>query len=227
MTGEVFETIRNYMRSMADAAAHDELHIYRVLHQALKIAANYEEIDRDVLLAACLLHDIGRKAQLEDSRICHAVEGGHLAYAFMKKLGWEEARCRHVRDCVTTHRFRSDNPPQTLEAKILFDADKLDVTGALGIARSLAYEGQLGEPLYRVNADFQIDRDFSKEAPPSFLKEYNFKLIKLYDRFYTPEAARIAQKRRAVLESYYNALLEEIDLSGLPEAVMNFLEITE
>ncbi len=216
MTREVFASIRDYMLHMADNAAHDYLHVYRVLYQAMKIAENYE-VDRDVLIAACLLHDIGRKAQLEDKRLCHAVEGGKLAYAFMQALGWEEERCRHIRDCVTTHRFRSDNPPKTLEAKILFDADKLDVTGALGIARSLAYEGQMGEPLYRVEENFQIDRDFSKEAPPSFLKEYNFKLIKLYDRFYTPEAARIAQKRKALMEAYYAELLEEIDISDMAQ----------
>ncbi len=216
MTREVFDTLKNYMLHMADNAAHDYLHVYRVLYQALKIAEHYE-VDRDVLIAACLLHDIGRKAQFADKRICHAQEGGKLAYAFMKELGWEEDRCRHIRDCVITHRFRSDHPPQTLEAKILFDADKLDVTGALGIARSLAYEGQMGEPLYRVDEAFQIDRDFSREAPPSFLKEYNFKLIKLYDRFYTPEAARLAQKRKALMESYYAELLEEIDISDLEE----------
>ncbi len=206
------------MLHMADNSAHDSLHIYRVLYQAMKIARHYE-VDMDVLIAACLLHDIGRKAQFADKRICHAVEGGKLAYAFMQELGWEEERCRHIRDCVTTHRFRSDNPPKTLEAKILFDADKLDVTGALGIARSLAYEGQMGEPLYRVKDAFQIDTDFSKEAPPSFLKEYNFKLIKLYDRFYTPEAAQIAQKRKALMEAYYAELLEEIDISDLQDVI--------
>ncbi len=218
MTREVFETIEKYMLRMADNAAHDYLHVYRVLYQAMKIAEKYE-VDRDVLIAACLLHDIGRKAQFEDKRICHAVEGGKLAYAFMQGLGWEEERCRHIRDCVTTHRFRSDDPPRTLEAKILFDADKLDVTGALGIARSLAYEGQMGEPLYRVDGDLQIDRDYSKEAPPSFLKEYNFKLIKLYDRFYTPEAAQIARKRKALMEAYYAQLLEEIDISDLQAVI--------
>ncbi len=215
MTNEEFEKIKTYMLHMADNSAHDALHVYRVLYQALKIARSYEKIDRDALIAACLLHDIGRKAQFADERICHAREGGRLAYAFMKELGWAEDRCRHIRDCVTTHRFRSDNPPRTLEAKILFDADKLDVTGAMGIARSLSYEGQLGEPLYRVDENFRIDTDFSKEAPASFLKEYNFKLIKLYDRFYTPEAAQIAQKRKALMEAYYAQLLEEIDISDL------------
>ncbi len=209
-----FEAIENYMLSMADRAAHDHLHVYRVLYQALKIAAHYG-VDRDVLIAACLLHDVGRRAQFADPRICHAAEGGRLAYAFMQELGWAEERCLHIRNCVITHRFRSDNPPKTLEARILFDADKLDVTGALGIARTLAYEGQLGEPLYRVDEKLQINVDFSKEAPASFLKEYNFKLIRLYDRFYTPEAAQIAQKRKDLMERYYAQLLEEIDISDL------------
>ncbi len=216
MKRDEFEKIKAYMLHMADESAHDHLHVYRVLYQAMKIAEHYT-VDRDVLIAACLLHDVGRKAQFVDKKICHAQEGSRLAYEFMQSLGWEEHRCQHIRDCILTHRFRSDNPPQTLEAKILFDADKLDVTGALGIARTLAYEGQMGEPLCRMDENFKIHMDASREAPPSFVKEYHFKLTKLYDRFYTPEAEQIARKRRCILDTYYEALMQELDISDMEE----------
>lgn len=47
-----------------------------------------------------------------------------------------------------THRFRKNRPPESPEAKILFDADKLDVTGAMGVARTLVYQGTMAQPLY-------------------------------------------------------------------------------
>ncbi len=218
MTREMFDQLRSHMLHMLGSgdSSHDCQHVYRVLYQALRLTEHYE-IDRDVLIAACLLHDIGRPAQFADPRVCHAREGGRLAYDFLRDLGWEERKCRHIRECIVTHRFRSDNPPATMEAKLLFDADKLDVTGALGLARTLAYVGQVGEPLYRTAGGYRMDMDFSREAPHSFLKEYNYKLIRLYDQFCTPEAAEIAQKRKKTMEDFYGALLEEIDLTGMEE----------
>ena len=76
MTKEVYEIIERYMLEMMKDSAHDRLHIYRVLNQALIIAEKYEDIDREVLIASCLLHDIGRQAQFFNPSVCHAVEGG-------------------------------------------------------------------------------------------------------------------------------------------------------
>lgn len=214
MTKEVFDAIEQYMQEMMGDSAHDCLHIYRVLSQALEIGAHYP-IDTDILIASCLLHDIGRQAQFANPSLCHAMEGGKLAFAFMKSLGWPEEQCLHIQACISTHRFRADNPPQSMEAKILFDADKLDVTGALGIARTLLYKGQVGEPLYTVDDDFQIQNGHAQDDPESFLKEYHFKLKTLYHHFFTPEANAIAQKRKVLMEAFYAELLEEIDIDPL------------
>ena len=133
MDKAVYDKIEKYMLGFMGDSAHDSLHIYRVLYCAFDIAKGYEGIDKDVLIASCLLHDIGRAAQFGNPELCHAAEGGKIAYGFMQNY-WDESRCAHIRDCVTTHRYRTSSPPKTIEAKILFDADKLDVTGALGIA---------------------------------------------------------------------------------------------
>lgn len=216
MTRDTFEVIRNYMLDMMKDYAHDYLHVYRVLYQALEISKNYE-VDKDVLIASCLLHDIGRNAEFQNSKLCHAVEGGKLAYDFMMQLGWQESQCLHIKECITTHRFRSNNLPKTMEAKILFDSDKLDVTGALGIARSLIYKGQVGEPLYTINKDFRIHNELSEDMPESFIKEYHFKLSKLYKQFYTPEATAIAHKRKKIADWFYRELIDEIEICGLEE----------
>ncbi len=206
-----------YMLDMMKDSAHDSLHVYRVLYQALKIAKGYTEVNRDILIASCLLHDIGRQKQFENPKLCHAVEGGKMAYEFMKGLGWSEEDCKHIQDCVTTHRFRSDNQPETLEAKILFDADKLDVAGALGIARSLIYRGKVEEPLYAVNAENEIYEGYDPQEPASFLKEYHFKLLPLYDKFYTEEAYEIAKARKEITMKFYDELMAEISIGDLKD----------
>ena len=184
--------IEQFMLKNTGDAAHDADHIYRVLNQALLIAKNYE-VDYDVLVAACLLHDIGRPAQFADPAVCHAQIGSEMAYTFLKELGWSEENCLHVKHCVLTHRFRNDLQPESIEAKILFDADKLDVCGALGIARTLQYEGKMNYSLQE------------------FIKEYERKLIKLYDRFHTETAKQMAQSGKSILEMFHNELVEQLD----------------
>lgn len=214
MKKNVYNLIHEYMLCKLSDTAHDSLHIYRVLNQALFLARQYADVvDRDVLIASALLHDIGRAAQFQNPHLCHAMIGGEMAYDFLKSLDWEEAACVHVQQCITTHRFRADREPDSIEAKILFDADKLDVTGAIGIARTLIYKGCVNEPLYVLNDHYRVNMGKNREDPESFLKEYYFKLIKVYDGFYTKEASSIASKRKKYLESFFAELLEEISIS--------------
>lgn len=62
MTRQTYSLLENYMLSCMDDSAHDKEHVYRVLYHALRIAKMLHNVDYDVLIAACLLHDIGRKA---------------------------------------------------------------------------------------------------------------------------------------------------------------------
>lgn len=207
MDRKTFALLENYMCACMEDAAHDRAHIERVLSYALQIAQGEEKVDYDILIAACLLHDIGRKEQFEDPRLCHAAVGGEKAYRFLMEQGFAPEFGERVRRCIQQHRYRVANPPDTVEAKILFDADKLDVTGAIGIARTLVYQGTVEEPLYRKNAQGAV-LDGREEAP-SFLHEYKFKLEKLYDRFYTAKGKEMAEERRAAAVSFYESLLEE------------------
>ena len=215
MTNEHYALIESYMLSCAADSAHDAEHIYRVLYNALEIAREEPAVDYDVLIAACLLHDIARKEQLEDPAKCHALVGSQKAWDFLLANGFSEDFADQVRHCIQVHRFRKSLPPQSLEAKILFDADKLDVTGALGIARTLMYKGNVTEPLYVRLPDGSIC-DGSSDAP-SFFREYKFKLEKLYDKFYTARGAALAQERKAIAQAFYECLYREVntgDLSG-------------
>lgn len=210
MTLECYRTIETYMRSRMDDSAHDAEHVYRVLYNALEIAKAEPDTDYDILIAACLLHDIGRIDQIADPSLCHAAVGAEKAYEFLRSIGMEEAFAAQVRHCIATHRFRKNLQPQTLEAKILFDADKLDVTGAIGIARTLMYRGTLTEPLYRILPDGTIS-DGTHDIGHSFFREYKFKLEKLYDRFYTQKGAELARARQAIAAAYYENLYQEVN----------------
>ena len=212
MTHQAYTHTEAYMRSCMSDSAHDVEHIYRVLYNALQIAEGEENVDRDVLIAACLLHDIGRQEQFADPSLCHARVGAEKAGRFLRRLGHPEEFVERVCDCIRTHRFRKNDPPVSMEAKILFDADKLDVTGALGIARSLQYKGEVEEPLYRVLPDGAIS-DGTDDAGPSFFQEYHFKLERLYDRFLTARGAELARERRQIAADFYEALRREVTQS--------------
>ena len=229
MTEQTFQLLESYMLSQMTDSAHDKDHIYRVLYNAMLIAQNEADVASDVLITACLLHDVGRQEQFADPTLCHAVVGAQKAYDFLTSNGFDEDFSCHVRDCIRTHRFRKSSPPQTIEAKILFDADKLDVVGAMGIARTLLYKGNVTEPLYNLNPDGTVANGENDDRP-SFFHEYKFKLEKLYDRFFTEEGARLARQRQSAAIAYYESLYREISqgteegrriLSGLLEEVKN------
>lgn len=100
-----------------------------------------------------------------------------------------------IKYCIVTHRYRKNKLPQSLEAKILFDADKLDVSGALVIARTLIYKGIVCEPMYSVLPNGMVS-DGENDIEPSFFQEYKYKLEKLYSNFYTERGAEIAKSRQ-------------------------------
>lgn len=210
MNTEQYKIVEKYMaRCMADSA-HDREHVYRVLHTALLIAREETQVDWDVLICAALLHDIGRAEQFANPALCHAKVGGEKAYRYLIGNGYPEEFAAQVRHCITAHRFRANCLPETVEAKILFDADKLDAVGAMGIARTLLYQGHEGTPLYSLTEEGNIS-DGTEDVEDSFFREYKFKLENLYDRFYTKQGRALAQQRRQTAVDFYQALLQEAE----------------
>ena len=140
---------------------------------------------------------------------CHAQAGAEKAYRFLAEHGFPEGFAARVRECIASHRYRKGNRPTTIEAKILFDADKVDVTGAIGIARTLVYKGQVSEPLYTVLPDGSVC-DGTGDGGFSFFQEYKYKLEGLYDKFYTARGAEIAAGRRQAAVAFYSSMLQEV-----------------
>ncbi len=209
MTRETFKKLENYMLECMKDSAHDREHVYRVLYSALDIAEREENVDYDVLVSACLLHDIAREEQNKNPHLCHAEVGAEKAYGFLVENNFDVCFSEKVKHCITSHRFRKNNVPESIEAKILFDADKIDVAGTLGIARTLVYQGAMCEPLYSVTDDGKVS-DGTDDKVPSFFQEYKFKLEKIYSRFYTQRGKEIAEERRKTAVSFYNDMLREV-----------------
>lgn len=200
-----FNRIVEYVLQENDGFIHDSSHSVRVTNLAYRIAKTFEVVDMDVLIASCLLHDIGRIKQGNDCSICHAEEGGKMAYDFLQTLGWSREKCMKVRECIVSHRYKSAVMPRTIEAKILYDADKLDMTGAIGIARVLLYKGYMKKSIYNSK-----DKD-------SFLNEYRDRLLRVYDSFYTEEARKIADNRKALTHLFYQDIIDNDSLNSVDD----------
>ena len=173
---------------------HDFEHVLRVYRIAEKIALA-EGADLEIVHAAVLLHDAVGSAPGGDGkeRLEH-----HLAQQFAGEVlsaeGWQKERIQAVQHCIRAHRFRHQGErPQTLEAMCLFDADKLDVLGAIGAARTIAFATLAGQPAYAEPSE-QFLRE-GKELPGeqhSAYHEYLFKLRKVKDALYTSTGKSLA-----------------------------------
>lgn len=211
-----------YMQQSMKDTAHDMQHVWRVLNNAIEIAGSEEAVNMDVLITAAILHDIGRADELKDPTADHAVTGGERAYRLLMDMGFPEQFSEHVRQCIRTHRFRRNDPPATIEAKILFDADKLDVCGAVGIARTLMYSGEHHRPLYSTDKDGTVC-DGLNDPEDSFCREYRFKLEGMYNRFLTKRGAELAAGRQSAAQDFYMALLSEVKADAGLKCMENLL----
>ncbi len=196
---------------------HDFDHVLRVYRMAERLA-RAEGGDLEIVRAAALLHDAQGSAPggAVEERANHHHSSAEFAAAVLRAEGWPAARIAAVQHCIRAHRFRDNSePPATLEARILFDADKLDVIGAIGAARTIAYAVLDGQPVYAQPSQ-RFLRTGEKEPgePHSSYHEYLFKLSKIKDRLFTPTARALAAERDAYLAEFYRRLGAEMQGEG-------------
>ncbi|MGH4120265.1 HD domain-containing protein [Clostridium sp.] len=208
------------VKSKLTCSAHNLDHIFRVYNFCLTLSKHEKDVDLEVLIPSALLHDIARIEESEDKtgEIDHAVLGSEIAEDILRKLEYEEDKIEKIKHCIISHRFRTGNEPKTIEAKILFDSDKLDVIGASGIARTFMLAGQFGQRLTvpeslnnYLNANTVENgrlKDVSKHTP--FI-EYEVKFKKIPDKLYTKRAKEIGKERLNFMEEYFNKLKLEIE----------------
>lgn len=211
-----FAELEKNIRSVAleiynnGSRSHSWDHVERVYALAAHIGEK-EGADLRVLKLAAILHDIGREAETRNNgNVCHAEYGAEMASEILKKHVSDQPLIEAVSHCITSHRFRGKNRPETLEAKILFDADKLDCIGAVGIGRSFLFAGEVGARLHNdVNTDILSTEPYSIED--TAFREYSVKLKKVQKRMLTSEGKRLAKGRHRFMIKFFRRLQDEIE----------------
>ncbi len=219
---EVLDVIENEAKSYyLKDFAHSWSHIRRVRSLAQEIAKEDEKVDYWILEPAILLHDIERQKEDEDKtgEVCHAEESAKTASIILSNIfEYPKGKICYVEHCVKTHRFRAREKPCTIEAKILFDADKLDAIGAVGIARAFSYAGEHGVALYprldiadykRLNIDESGKiKDNSLHSP---IYEYHLKLKHVKNKLFTKRGKEIANERIRFMDEFFERFLKEYE----------------
>lgn len=203
-------------------SAHNLAHVRRVMALCRKLATDIPETDLKVLELASLLHDIARiREDGDDSGMTdHAAVGAEMAGEILRSAGYPEQTVRHVCSCIATHRFRGTTTPESIEAKILFDADKLDSLGAVGIARAYMLAARYGEGLYSDEDPYAyVARNHVGGTPTGRIKtlsahtpnlEFEIAFKRIPDRLFTAQARALAAGRLAVMQSFFERLAQEL-----------------
>jgi uncharacterized protein len=193
-----------------DDPVHGFDHVLRVLSMAETLGSSLGA-DLRILRAAALLHDASGAHPGEDGgRVEHENASAAFANEVLGEEGWSQEDIEAVMHCIRAHRFRGKEKPSSLEARILFDADKLDVIGAFGTARTIGYAVQAGQPVFAEPSDaFTATGRTAPAEPHSAYHEYLFKLRHVKKRLYTEPALKIADRRDKLLHRFFEQLVAE------------------
>jgi uncharacterized protein len=190
-------------------AVHDFDHVLRVLALAERIG-QAEGANLEIVRAAALLHDVARE-QAQADGLDHAAFAADRAQEILS--GQPHDKVAAVAHAIAAHRFRTGPEPATLEARVLFDADKLDAIGAVGVARAFAYGGAHGQRLWApVNvvdvARWAEEGDHPQEHTP--VHEFVVKLSRLKGRLFTATGRSIAEERHAYMVGFFERFDAEV-----------------
>lgn len=191
----------------SDDGSHDIAHLQRVWKNASAIQAE-EGGDGEILAAAVLLHDCVTVEKNDPMRPQASRLAAHKAAGILEALGWAPARIEAVSHAIASHSFSAGIAPETLEARILQDADRLDAIGMVGVARCFYVAGRLGSGLYDPLDPQAATRplDDARFA----LDHFENKLFKLAGGFQTRAGAKLATARQDRLRHFYTEFLDEI-----------------
>jgi uncharacterized protein len=207
----LFERVRETAQRRFKGAkgSHDWDHTERVLRLCLRIGRK-EKADLGILKLAALLHDIGRAEEdRTHGRVCHSEAGAKLAARILSAEGLDAEAIARIVHCIETHRYRKNAAPATLEARILFDADKLDAIGAVGIGRAFLFAGEVGARLHNKGIDLVQTKPYTIED--TAYREFMVKLRHIRDRIHTGEGRRIAAERHRFMVAYFKRLDRETE----------------
>lgn len=196
-------------------AAHDFDHVLRVMHLGVRIATA-EGADATVVRLAALLHDVpvADLAGVQAARGAHHLAAADYSQTLLSARGLLPERVANVVHCIEAHRFRDQTiQPQTLEARCLYDADKLDSIGAIGIGRAFAFAGAHGSRLWTESwraAPPDANQPAGADYTP--VHEFVYKLQRLQATLFTPTARAIAAGRHQFMVTFFDQF--DAEMSG-------------
>ncbi|MBH0167898.1 MULTISPECIES: HD domain-containing protein [Fictibacillus] len=190
-----------------ESSGHDWYHIYRVKNLSLNIAEK-EGADYFVCVMAALLHDIA------DEKIAGTEEKGlQEVKNWLESISVEEPYITHILSIISTMSFKggSGKEMESMEGKVVQDADRLDAIGAIGIGRTFAYSGAKGQLMY--DPEIPVRETMTKEQyrneKSTAINHFYEKLLKLKHGMNTPYAKKLADDRHAFLENFLEQFFEE------------------
>ncbi|UHS56115.1 HD domain-containing protein [Agrobacterium vaccinii] len=190
-----------------DDGSHDLAHIHRVFRNAMRIHTS-EGGNGPVLAASVLLHDCVAVEKNSPLRSQASRLAAEKASGILAGLGWAAADIEALAHAILTHSFSANLAPETLEAKILQDADRLDAIGMVGAARCFYIAGRLGSALYDPADPLAKNRPLDDRA--FAIDHFENKLFKLADGFQTETGRQIAHERHQRLQQVLDMFLDEI-----------------
>jgi uncharacterized protein len=190
-----------------DDGSHDIAHILRVFKNAMSIQAE-EGGDARILAAAVLLHDCVSVEKNSPHRAQASRLAAEKASGILRELGWTGEDIAAAAHAITTHSFSANIPPETLEAKMLQDADRLDAIGMVGAARCFYIAGRLGSGLYDPFDPLAVERPLDDKR--FAIDHFETKLFKLADGFQTETGRRFAGERHERLKTVLAMFIDEI-----------------
>ena len=194
-------------RSAPADAAHDLEHIRRVVANARMLAAQ-EQADLAVVLPAAWLHDCVSVAKDSPLRTQASQLAGRAAVEFLQTISYPAQHLPAIQHAIEAHSFSANIRPQTREAQVVQDADRLDSLGAVGLARCLMLSGAIGRRLYDPLEPFPVARPLDEQS--NAIDHFYTKLFQLADRMTTAAGRAAAAQRTAFLHAFVDQLREEI-----------------
>jgi len=195
-----------------EGSGHDWWHMYRVWQLAKHIAKSEKGADMTVVELGALLHDIA------DFKFHgHSLEAGpKAARQWLKSIGADKKTIASVEDIVRNVSFKGasfKNEFKTIDGRVVYDADKLDSIGAIGIARVFAYSGAHGNLIHHPDIkpkEFKTFEEYASYKATSVNHFYE-KLLLLKDRMQTKTGKKMAARRHKIMEDYLKQFYAEWD----------------
>lgn len=202
---QIIEKTRQHLEEMfsSESSGHDYWHMYRVWQVAKHIAANEPSADMFIVELGALMHDIADWKFHEGDEEA----GPREARAWLTHLGVEEVIIQRVQQIIRTISFKGagvETKLDSIETMIVYDADKLDAIGAIGIGRTFAYGGANGRPMHDPRHQNELHQSFEayKESHAPTIAHFYEKLLLLKDRMFTKTGKQMAAHRHNVLEAF-------------------------